>query len=64
MADVSDFLREMEEQLDPPDVQEIKYLLKDTLFSKLHNYIILILKGKKQSYVFLILFFQRYASLE
>ena len=52
MADVSDFLREMEEQLHPADVQEIKYLLKDTLSSKLYNDIFLTFKEKKWSFAF------------
>ena len=42
----------MEEQLDPFDVQEIKFLLKDTLSSKLYNYIILMFKDKKLSCIF------------
>ena len=49
MADVSNFLKEMEEQLQPPDVKEIKFLLKDTLSSKLCNEIFLNLYG----YVFI-----------
>ena len=49
MADVSNVLKEMEEQLQPPDVKEIKFLLKDTLSSKLCNEIVLNLYG----YVFI-----------
>ena len=49
MADVSNFLKEMEEQLQPPDVKEIKFLLRDTLSSKLCNEIVLNLYG----YVFI-----------
>ena len=64
MADVSDFLREIEEHLHPPDVQEIKYLLKYTLSSKLHNHIILTFKERHGLACFLILFFKRYASFE
>ena len=41
MADIHNLMKEMEEQLQPPDVQEIKFLLKGTLLSKLHSYIIL-----------------------
>ena len=39
MADISNFFKEMEEQLQPADVQEIKFLLKDTLHSKLHDFL-------------------------
>ena len=63
MADVNHSLREMEEQLHPLDIQEIKYLLKDTLSSKYDNYVILSLFLKKTAFrVFWS--FERYASLE
>ena len=42
----------MEEQLNLFDVQEIKFLLKDTLSSKLYNYIILLFKDKKCTCIF------------
>lgn len=41
MVDISDFFQEVEEQLLPSYVQEINFLLKDTLSRKCHNYIIL-----------------------
>ena len=41
MADTSDFFEELEEQLQPPDIEEIKFILKGTLSSKLLIYIIL-----------------------
>lgn len=50
MADVNHSLREMEEQLHPLDIQEIKYLLKDTLSSKYDNYVILSLFFKKTAF--------------
>ena len=66
MADVNHFLRGIEEQLHP-DVQDIKYLLKDTLSSKYDNYVILtsfFFKKKNGLSRFLTLLFERYASLE
>ena len=40
MDDITNFLKEMEEQLEGPDVENIKFLLKDTLSSKFLNFIV------------------------
>lgn len=40
MDDITNFLKEMEEQLERPDVEKIKFLLKDTLSSKFLNFIV------------------------
>ena len=37
MADISNLIKEMDDQLQPPEVKEIKFLLRDTLSSKLHR---------------------------
>ena len=37
MADISNLIKEMEDQLQPPEVKEIKLLLKDIISSKLHR---------------------------
>ena len=42
MAGICSFYEEMEQQLSPTDVEEIKYLLESIpKWSKLHDYIIL-----------------------
>lgn len=40
MDDITNFLEEMEERLEGPDVEKIKFLLKDTLSSKFLNFIV------------------------
>ena len=40
MADISKSMKEMEEELQSHDVQEIKFLLKDAVSSKLQSYIV------------------------
>ena len=40
MADIIKSMKEMEEELQSHDVQEIKFLLKDAVSSKLQSYIV------------------------
>lgn len=66
MAEISDFFKEMAKQLQHPDVQEINYLLKDTLPSKWHNsFISNILKILIDLEVICLIFFlERYVNLK
>lgn len=47
MDDITNFLEEMEERLEGPDVEKIKFLLKDTLSSKFLNFIVSKILNKK-----------------
>ena len=40
MSEIKDFLKMLGEKLQPPDLEKIKYLLKDSLPGKIHNCIL------------------------
>lgn len=50
MTEIKDFLKMLGEKLQPPDLEKIKYLLKDCLPGKMHNFIVSVFEYKNWSF--------------